>query len=273
MNLPGGADPLVVARRVLLDALEALADHRDALVLIGAQAIYLHTGAAPVALPEMTKDSDLAIDRRQLADDPLLEEVMSRAGFQLGKDPGSWRGAMGVPVDLMVPESMSDSGGRRGGRLPPHSTRATRRASGLEAAIVDNAMKEITALDLADRRTFTLKVAGPAALLVAKLHKLGDRDERGPHRLSDKDAHDVYRLLVGVTTQDLSSALKGLLANEFAAESTRVALDHFNGLFANGPEALGCHMAGRAEELLGEPAIVAHATAALAGDLVRALRG
>jgi hypothetical protein len=138
---------------------------------------------------------------------------------------------------------------------------------------VDHALKDITSLDPADRRAFTLKVAGPAALLVAKLHKLGDRDEHDPHRLSDKDAHDVYRLLVGVTTQALSSALKGLLANEFAAESTRVALDHFDGLFANGPEALGCHMAGRAEELLGEPAIVAQATAALAGDLVRALRG
>jgi hypothetical protein len=47
---------------VLLDALEALAAHRDALVVVGAQAIYLHTGEADVALAEATKDSHLAID-------------------------------------------------------------------------------------------------------------------------------------------------------------------------------------------------------------------
>ena len=36
----------VIARRVLLDALEALGPHRDATILVGAQAIYLHTGDA-----------------------------------------------------------------------------------------------------------------------------------------------------------------------------------------------------------------------------------
>ena len=39
------SEPLcVLARAVLLDALEALGDQRDALVLVGAQAIYLHAG-------------------------------------------------------------------------------------------------------------------------------------------------------------------------------------------------------------------------------------
>lgn len=271
MSLSGGADLLVLARRVLLDALEALADHSDALVLIGAQAIYLHTGAAPVALAEATKDSDLAIDRRQLADDPLLEDAMSRAGFELGEDPGSWRGAMGVPVDLMIPESMSELGGKRGGRVPPHSRRATRRATGLEAAIVDHAPRQIAALELEDTRTSVVKVAGPSALLVAKLHKLGDRDERAPHRLLDKDAHDVYRLLVAIPTQDLSCGLDRLLGSELAANATQVALGFFDQLFARGPEALGCQMAGRAESLVGDPANVIESTSALAGDLLREL--
>lgn len=52
MSPPGDADLLVAARGVLLDTLEALAAHRDALVVIGAQAIYLHTGEADVALAE-----------------------------------------------------------------------------------------------------------------------------------------------------------------------------------------------------------------------------
>ena len=70
----------VAARSAPLDALEALADHRAALVLIGAQAIYLHTGGALVALAEATKDSDLAVDPRVLSDDPRLSTPMTHAG-------------------------------------------------------------------------------------------------------------------------------------------------------------------------------------------------
>jgi len=271
MSPPGDSDLMVLARRVLLDALEALYDQRDALVLIGAPAIYLHTGAVATALPATTKDSDLAIDRRRLSDDPLIEDAMSRAGFELGKDPGSWLGPMGTPVDLMVPESMSDPGGRRGGRVPPHSKRATRRASGLEAAIVDHAPATIASLDPDDGRSFTIEVAGPAALLVAKLHKLGERDQRDPTRLIDKDAHDVYRLLVAVDTEDLAGMLKMLLSSNLAAPPTQVALAYFNELFVGGPDAPGPQMAGRAEALLGDPATVAQSVAALASDLARAV--
>ena len=40
--MPGAPDPIyVLARRALLDALEALGDQRRAVVLVGAQAIYL----------------------------------------------------------------------------------------------------------------------------------------------------------------------------------------------------------------------------------------
>lgn len=45
MSPTGDADLLVAARSALLDALEALHAHRDAVIVIGAQAIYLHTGA------------------------------------------------------------------------------------------------------------------------------------------------------------------------------------------------------------------------------------
>jgi hypothetical protein len=149
--------------------------------------------------------------------------------------------------------------------------RATRRASGLEAAIVDHAPAPIAALDSADRRSFTIDVAGPTALLVAKLHKLGDRDQRDPDRLNDKDAHDVYRLLVAVDTQELSRTLRMLLSADLASQATHVALDYLNDLFVGGPDALGPRMAGRAEELLGDPATVAQSAAALASDLARAV--
>lgn len=55
------SDLLVRARRALLDAVLALDAHRDALVLVGAQAIYLYTGDADVEIATTTRDSDLAV--------------------------------------------------------------------------------------------------------------------------------------------------------------------------------------------------------------------
>jgi hypothetical protein len=134
MSPAGDADLLVAARSALLDALTALAAHREALVLIGAQAIYLHTDAAAVALAETTKDSDLAVDPRELHDAPLLDDAMEKAGFRLDTthpQPGSWISPAGIPVDLMVPTALAGDRGRRGARIPPHGIHATRRTNGL----------------------------------------------------------------------------------------------------------------------------------------------
>lgn len=145
MSTAGGADLLAASRAALLDALDALEEHLDALVLIGAQAVYLHTDAAPMALAEMTKDSDLAIDSRVLSDEPRLNQAMTAAGFRLVENapqPGSWLSTRGAPVDLMVPTALAGKAGRRGARIPPHSPHAARRASGLEAAIADHALND-----------------------------------------------------------------------------------------------------------------------------------
>jgi hypothetical protein len=270
MNQSGGADLLVAARSALLDALEALHDHRDAVVVIGAQAIYLHTGAAPVALAEATKDCDLALDTRQLPPHPLLEEAMHRAGFHLdvqAHQPGAWLNPDGIPVDLMVPDALAGGAGRRGARIPPHSKNAARRAVGLEATVVDHAVQEVGALSPDDGRCYTANVAGPAALLVAKLHKLGERQVT-PSRLLDKDAHDIYRLLVAVATDRLGAAMRRLWADPLAGQVTELALGYLSEMFGEGPDALGSRMAGRAEEGIGEPATVSAAVAALAQDLL-----
>jgi hypothetical protein len=60
-------DPLyVAARRVLLDALEALAPHGDAVVIAGAQAIYLRTGHGGLAVaPYVSEESGLLSDATQ----------------------------------------------------------------------------------------------------------------------------------------------------------------------------------------------------------------
>jgi hypothetical protein len=274
MNRSGDAEILVAARRALLDAMEALDEQRAAVVLIGAQAIYLHTGGAPVALAEATKDTDLAIDPRVLHDDPLIEEAMRRARFEpnpLGGQPGSWLSPDGIPVDLMVPEMLAGRTSRRGGRIPPHSDRATRRAAGLEAAVIDHAPMIVSSLDPNDARSTEIEVAGPAALLVAKLHKVGERQDT-PRRLLDKDAHDIYRLLVATETGALATTLIELQATELAGEVTTEAMGYLEQLFAAGPDAPGAAMAGRAEELVGSPTTVSAAVAALAADLLATLR-
>lgn len=64
------ADLYILARRVLLEALEAIASHRDAVVLVGAQAVYHHVGEGDLAVAPYTTDADLAIDPSRLKEVP-----------------------------------------------------------------------------------------------------------------------------------------------------------------------------------------------------------
>ncbi|MGJ6979882.1 GSU2403 family nucleotidyltransferase fold protein [Aestuariimicrobium soli] len=266
-------DAVTLARMGLLDALEALERHLGALVVIGAQAVYLHTGATQIALAEFTTDGDIAVDPSLLSSDPLMEGAMTAAGFTpdpRGSAVGSWISPRGVPVDLMVPEALAGSG-RRGVRVPPHSRRSMRRARGIEASMVDNSPMVIGSLEPSrDGRAFEVSVAGPAALLVAKLHKLHDRVD-SPSRRDNKDAHDVYRLLQAIETPTLAASLESLLHTHVSEAVTREALVHLRQLFGDGPDALGSSMAGAAEELVGDPAGVSASVALLSQDLLTEL--
>ena len=115
-----------------------------------------------------------------------------------------------------------------------------------------------------------MNVAGPAALFVAKLHKLGER-QAAPGRLLDKDAHDVYRLLVATDSATVAARLRQLREHELSGGVTRDALVYLQELFAAGPEALGSTMAGRAEQLVGSPATVSASSSVLAADLLALL--
>jgi len=63
----------VHTRGVLLDVIEALGDQRDAVVLVGAQAVYLRTGNVDAAVAPFTTDGDLVLDLIALLAEPLLE--------------------------------------------------------------------------------------------------------------------------------------------------------------------------------------------------------
>lgn len=103
----------VAARRVLMDALDALEGHRDNLVLVGAQAVYHHTGDAELNVPVMTTDADLAIDTAGLADAPGIGETLRAAGFTPGPNPGHWVALSAVAVDIMVATSPAGPDPRR----------------------------------------------------------------------------------------------------------------------------------------------------------------
>jgi hypothetical protein len=267
----------VVARTVLLDALEALGEQRDAVIVVGAQAIYLHTGTIELAVPEFTVDADLTIDPALLHEAPEIESAMRAAHFERGNRVGAWIVSrdvagvrMNVEVDLMVPDAVS-GGGRRAARLPGHAKEVARKARGLEAALIDKTAMTISALGSDDARAFYVAVAGPTALLVAKLHKIAERiSEREQRRLDDKDALDILRLLQATKTSTLTTTIHTLLRAEVAADVTREALEilkeHFSGTRAAGPQ-----MAIRAAGVLMPADVVAETCATLASDLLSAV--
>ncbi len=265
----------IAARHALLDALVALRLHRDALVLVGSQAIYLYTGDADVPIATTTKDSDIVVLPQMLGDYPLLDDAMEQAGFHrdLQGLQGQWLDRDGIPVELLVPAALEPSG-KRGARIPPHDNRSALRVSGLEAAAVDHRLHVVTSLDPADDRTVEIRVASPAALLVAKAHKIGDRvtaREAGrKDRTQPKDAHDVFRLLKAVPPDAVPAGLELLLTHDVSGPVTRIAIEHLRRLAAT-PEAELCVLAGRAEEGVGDPALVSAQVHALIEDALEDL--
>lgn len=243
----------VEARRVLLDALTALRPHAQALVVAGAQAVYLRTGAADIAVAPYTTDGDLAVDPLSLAPAPAIEAAMTDAGFELALEPGIWLAAgvvagtpVLIPVDLIVPDGFAPPGGRRGARLGPHGNRATHKARGLEPALVDKSPMSIAALDPTDPRSVTVDVAGVTALLVAKAHKLHDRTTDGrPGRLVDKDAADVLRMMQVTAPATVASTFLDLLEHPIAGPPTVAGLGHLEQLFGRRGRP-GVEMAARA---------------------------
>ncbi|MGE3510048.1 MAG: hypothetical protein AB7N65_14325 [Vicinamibacterales bacterium] len=267
-----------VARTVLLDALEALNEQRDAVVLVGAQAIYLHTGDAEIAVPAFTTDGDLVIEPARLKDEPRLVEAMERAQFAPGRQPGSWVATREVdsvvttiPVDLLVPEAVA-GGGHRAARLGNHGDRTGRRARGLEGALVDYDFHTLRALAPDDPRAFDIRVAGPSALLVAKAHKISDRNqEPQAKRLGDKDGLDVLRLLRGVESRRLADGLLRLRQESVSATVTSEAIAQLADLFGS-PDAVGTQMAVRATERLEDPRVIAESCTALTRELLSLVR-
>lgn len=251
------------ARKVLLDALLALQDHRDALTVVGAQAVYLRTSTATIRSAAYTSDGDISIDPKVLGGQPLLEEAMKSAGFSLRLDQtgnrmvGLWQrkdriGATEVEaqVDLLVPQTLAPGPkSKRRTELPPHDEWAVKKVPGLEAAAVDRSLMTITSLNAGDTRTIESYVAGPAALLIAKAYKLHERIEdanRGkPQRLSAKDAGDVYRIMSTIRPAEVAASFATLRSDPRVSTITEHGLEFLHTLFG-APATPGTELAVQA---------------------------
>ncbi|MCZ7664835.1 MAG: hypothetical protein M5U22_18790 [Thermoleophilia bacterium] len=276
----------VAARRALLDALEALGGQRQALVLVGAQAIYLHTGAGTLAVAEYTTDADIAVDPRLLLPLPGLAEAMERAGFFLDTLQGAvgiWslrQVVAGIPaivtVDLLVPEALGGAGRRAARMGGSHGKRTAMKAHGLEAAVVDNEPTVLGALDPADVRSFEIRVAGPAALLVSKVHKVAERVADAASggredRVKDKDALDILRLLRAVDPKATATRLHELTQDDLAGSVTEEAIARMPELFG-GVASPGSLVAARAAAGAEDPDVIAASCVALVKELLIAVK-
>lgn len=180
------------------------------------------------------------------------------------------RHAANVEVDLMVPDAVGGPG-RRAARLHGHAKEVARKTRGLETALIDKTVVTIRALDAIDPRTFDVAIAGPAALLIAKAHKISERvAEREQRRLEDKDALDILRLLQATETAAIAATVNALLKTDVARDVTREAIgilhEPFTDARADGPQ-----MAARAAGALLPADVVADSCAALASELLHAI--
>lgn len=224
----------VYARRVLLDTLQALEAHIDSLILIGAQAVYHHTGAsAEVTVPLYTTDADIAVNIETLSRDPEISSRLRNAGFTSTAGPGHWVNEQDIAVDLMVAPHQSgrNKRGARAATIAGHAKGIARITPGLEPSLIDNEMTLIKSFETHDQREFALKVANPAALLVAKAIKISERLEtvtKYPKRVEAKDALDVFRIFQAIETKTLVSGFKSHERDEHSRSISRHALDIYS---------------------------------------------
>lgn len=266
----------VLARRALLDALEVLETHLESLILIGAQAVYLHTNHFNLPLAPATTDADIAFDTRALSDSPELSALLKSAGYfeapSADGTPGHWLNKDGVPLDLYQPRALSALGGkRRTAVIAPHLDGVLRIGDGLDCVLVDNAVMTIESFEESDKRVSEIKVAGPTAMLVAKVAKIADREFAGEKRWAYKDAHDVFRILKALETEPLADSFKRLLADPLCSKEAEAGLAGFVRLFAGSQDATGNLMAAEAARGTDEAEQIQAEAWALAADLVDAI--
>jgi Nucleotidyltransferase len=236
----GAHSELSRSRNTLIQALRVLGAYRpDAIVVVGAQAVYLRTDMTGLPFPPFTRDADLALDPRILAREPPLREVLRAAGYtRRDEQPGLYWAPGGgqddgARVDLLVPEEFAMPGGRRDARLPGDNRGVARRTRGLEATLYDRDFLSIRAVDDATNSVDAF-VAGPAALIIAKAQKIVERQFDSPERVKTKDVTDVFALLRAHEPAELEARFRSLANQPEIAESVADGIAAVREVFGGG---------------------------------------
>jgi hypothetical protein len=244
------APEYVAARRALLNVLELLDAQRQGIVIVGAQAVYLRAPAGRTEEVTYTTDGDLALDPDLLTQTPDIGFLLATAGYRAGPNPGAFVSPDGIEIDLMVPAGSLPASSRRTAPLNGQSANTARRTPGLELALLDSSVMMVGALETEDERALDVKVAGAAALTVAKLIKIQERtSDRRRDRIVSKDAGDLLRLLRYCDAGAIGRRLSELSVDQRAAPMIERATDFL-----------------REDLALRESIVVALAVEARAGD-------
>ena len=124
------------------------------------------------------------------------------------------------------------------------------------------------ALDPGDPRTYEINVAGPAALLVAKMHKLADRiDADDNRRINSKDVFDVFRLLQAVDAVALVEEINLLADDLTSAEVTTEAMTRFRELFGT-PSSAGTELVAQHVVGIEDRDVIVASSVALSEELI-----
>jgi hypothetical protein len=244
----------------LIATIRALEAFQDAITIVGAHAVHAWAQEAWGNFEmQATRDADVVLNPVFVTAEPKLLEVMAsirmtpalidRPGIYGYADESTLPLGERSTVDLIVPEAYAGAG-RRAGRIVGQKN-ATGRATGLELAIWDRHPQQVTAIDDTSDQV-NAWVAGPAALLVAKAHKVHERAAQAatrPHRLRAKDSGDVALLMMVSRPDDVARVMA-----ERSDEHPEIAL-----VVARGAQWL--------IEMYGDPSSVMrrHAADALAG--------
>ena len=216
---------------------------------------------------EYTRDSDLVLDVSTLAGAPEISNLLKAAGFYqvIGASRGAWLNRKGIPVDLMTPFTLT-GGGSRAADISPHMKETARRTPGLEAAIVDNKVMDIQSLEV-DAPALSMRVAGPAALMIAKAFKINDR-KNNTSRLMDKDALDIYRLLIATEATDLIPKFEILLSDPISDSTALAGVKFLNEIFILGEEPIGGVMLARALESIQDASVASNAVRIMMSEIL-----
>lgn len=213
-------DPTARSRRLLIETVAELQPFHESLTVIGSHAVYARAeGLFEGYIFESTADADLAVDPAFVGPDPRIIDLMQSAGLERAHPdrPGiyGYAGEAHIPqltrttIDLLVPEIFAGRG-RRSASITGQRNAATR-ASGIELALFDRSEMILDTLPIdPNPLRASVHVAGHAALLTAKAHKLMDRladFERRPHRLRPKDSVDVGLLMLSSQPDEVADTL------------------------------------------------------------------